>query len=262
MGFYITSKGCPHRGHQEKGNEDRYLTQDQVKDILRAVEDSKKANPSWQRDHAAIYLGFYLGLRVGEVRLLTRSAFRIVDRERVFIPTLKQTEKIEVRCKCGLEVRVSRKRAGKGFFCQRCGETTDIPKKARRLAGNPPERPTLSPPVIEQHVRAYVRDYIATLPEGQECLFVSRWGKTLSTSFLHNVFNTYAKRAGLPPVYSFHALRHGRGVMVWEASKDLVLVKDMLRHSNPQTAHVYSHISPTRLGEYRGILEKTKTEGK
>jgi integrase len=199
-----------------------------------------------------IFLGFYFALRIGEVRLLEREAFRLLERGKVFIRTLKVTQKILHRCsKCEKEVRLAMRRKGTLFTCASCGAQAKVKNPGKGQT----ERPEGSPPVVEPHVRKYVLSYLQTIPDTQDTLFVSRNGNRLCRGFISMMFSTYLERAGLSQIYSWHSLRHGRGVQLWEKFHDLVIVKNMLRHTDISSAQVYAGISPSTIDRYSDELE-------
>jgi site-specific recombinase XerD len=220
MGFYLRTKGCAERGHQEKATEEVYFTIPQVQHVLKKIEESAPDNPRWERDHAMVFLGFFFGLRIGEACLLTREAFRSIGKGMAYIHTLK--------------------------------------RRGRHLAKN--GLPEESPPVVEKHVREYIQAYLKKIPKGQEYLFVSRRGHRLSEQFVAQMFQTYCRAAGLSPAYSWHGLRHGRGVQLWEKFHDQKLVQLMLRHSDIASTQVYIGMSPSTLAGYSDKLNEDKLE--
>jgi hypothetical protein len=182
----------------------------------------------------------------------------MIERGKVFIKTLKVTPKILHHCAaCNTEFRLSMRRSGTKFTCN-CGATAML---ARNPAGRgKTEPPEGSPPVVEPHVREYVVEYIKTLPKAQETLFLTRRGLPVSKQFCQCVFSTYLDLSGLPQIYAWHSLRHGRGVQLWERFHDLILIQKMLRHTNDQSAHIYAGISPSTLSGYNDKLEQDAVE--
>ena len=63
----------------------------------------------------------------------------------------------------------------------------------------------------------------------------------VSTRQAGRIFKQYAKIAGLNPKYSIHALRHYRGVSLYMAHHDIVLVKEALRHASLASTQIYVH---------------------
>lgn len=245
---YTTKRGT---GRVEKPDEGKFLTQEQVWTILNTIEKSK--TPYWMRDHAAIFFGFYFGLRITEACRLTRATFRFAGSGQVKIMTLKQTPRVECVCKCKRVFRVSARRMGKKVKCSQCGCSLPVP--VREVNMNPPEK---SPPVVEKHVLEYAKNYIATLPEGQEYLFTPRHNpaKPLSPRTMHSIFITHAAAAGLGPEYSWHALRHGRGLAVWSAFRDVKKVQEFLRHKHISASERYVHLDPAEKRSMADVLDK------
>lgn len=256
---YIQGKGLPHRGQQSKTDTDKYLTQEQVSTVLSCIENSKGEpawNPRWRRDHAAIYLAYMLGLRIGETCLLERLHFDDIDRtDTARVPTLKQRVTISHACpQCKRRVRVRADRAGQDFQCMKCGSHSGLPESN----GSPPvQSRDKELPFIEEQVLVYIREYLSLhmRPE-QRWLFEGRGGEHISSAHLQRIFATYTMSAGLSPLYSWHSLRHGRGVRVYSQFRDLVFTRDALRHKDIKTAQIYARLDPERRAEYKKALER------
>lgn len=63
----------------------------------------------------------------------------------------------------------------------------------------------------------------------------------LSTRQVRTLFKFYARRAGLAPCYSAHALRHTRGMILAAKYKDVKLVQQALGHASLKTTEKYLH---------------------
>jgi hypothetical protein len=61
-------------------------------------------------------------------------------------------------------------------------------------------------------------------------------------------------------VYSWHALRHGRGIYIWERFKDLVKVKDALGQKSLSAAEWYVNLSPAQREDALKVLDKDAME--
>jgi integrase/recombinase XerD len=85
-----------------------------------------------------------------------------------------------------------------------------------------------------------LRAYIRSLPEGARMPWSRVFPFTRQQG--HNLFKHYARLAGLNPRYSIHALRHFRGVQVYEQTRDIKLCQRALRHENVKTTEVYVHL--------------------
>lgn len=269
---YVQSKGLDHRGHCHKSKREKALTHEQHVAMLQAAEESQhKFNQHWRRDHCAIYLGYYLGLRVGEVVLLERKHFRdLLDGgETVFLPTLKQSTRIPYRCKgqmrngqpCNRAVRLRWDMGGKEHTCSKCGtvDVVTVPK-GMPVTGVVEKDPGF----IEPATIKYILDYIETcMRPDQKYLFESR-AKDCHTSgsFLSRIFYTFAALAridGKPCVsskYSWHSLRHGRGVAMYSTLQNLEAVREGLRHKNLKTTEIYIGLDAELKGQFKKKLSK------
>jgi site-specific recombinase XerC len=74
-------------------------------------------------------------------------------------------------------------------------------------------------------------------------LFAGRAGKPLSTRQVRHTFCLWQKRARLPRVFNFHALRHTACTAVYEQSGDLRATQEFARHKSIQTTTIYTHPS-------------------
>jgi integrase len=185
-------------------DEQKYVTLPQFRAVLNAAA-ADKGNFARERDHCAIFCGFYMALRVGEAATLNVKSFRHLGRGIVYVSRLKKR-----------------------------GDNPEV-----RL-------PYMEPQAVE-----YLKGYLQELRPGQEWLFEPhrRPGDHISPWTLNQAFATYASAAGLDAEYSWHALRHGRGMQLWSKFRDLKVVADFLGHSNVMTASIYVHLDPAQRQE-------------
>ena len=209
-------KGDPARrmaanNRPERLDEQKYLTLPQVKAVLDAISDDEN-NFARARDHAAVFCGFYMALRVGEAAQLHVRHFRHLDRGVVYVTRLKRR-------------------------------------------GEEPEQRL---PYMEPQALKYFQGYLAGLREGQEWLFEPHRnpGAHLGPWTLGQCFGTYAQAAGLDPEYSWHSLRHGRGMQLWSKFRDLKVVAEFLGHKNVMTASIYIHLDPATREERSAKLSE------
>jgi len=239
-----------------KADDRKFLTVRQLRVLLECVEQAQK--PKWKRDHCGIYLGFYLGLRCGETVLLDRESFTHITSGQLSLSTLKRVPRIPMQCTCGRRWRASAGKIGQSQSCPRCGESRVVKVPAGKpIELNPPRK---SPPAVESRVLDYIEQYLSEMRDDQHWLIEAVPGRRLSSSQLRRVFNHYVMLAGLPPEYSYHSLRHGRGVLIWERFHDHVMVRDSLRQKSLSAAEVYMHLSPERRSKYRDALDEVYEE--
>jgi len=237
-----------------RADREKYMTLPELEVLLKKVAETR--HPKWRRDHAAIFCGFFLGLRVSEAVLLTRDALRDLAFGQLHIRTTKQGLRVVFVCAgCKRRFRVAAHRSGEEQECGHCGTKGII----RLPRGTPKDRigpPEKSPPVVEQAVQDYLTRYVreAMRPE-QNWLFEAAPGKPMTKNHLRNIFNSYIMLAGLNPKYSWHTLRHGRGVLLADQFDDIIMVRDSLRQRSVSAAEFYMHLSPRKQAKYRDALD-------
>ncbi len=80
-----------------------------------------------------------------------------------------------------------------------------------------------------------------------EELLLSRSGKAMDRIMLWRLVKHYAKRVGLDPNISPHALRHSFATHLLAGGADLRQVQEMLGHASIQTTQIYTHVEHSRL---------------
>lgn len=238
-----------------KSDRERFLDTADVQRILDTVRDAEL--PTDTRDHCAIFLGYHFGLRVTEATLLNRDCFRDIDREIVYVRRLKQIDRIPWQCtnpECGKRTRVSAKRIGTTHACSHCGTEHRIVTN-KKVVKEPPEKIL---PAVEGYVLDYVRDYLKGMRSDQTWLFESHPGKRIGDRHLRRIFGHYVVLSGLDPRYSWHALRHGRGVVLWDLTHDQKMVQEMLGQKSMSATTRYIHLSPAKKRELKTQLESVQ----
>ena len=83
-------------------------------------------------------------------------------------------------------------------------------------------------------------------------------GRRLTRPGLRSVVNKYFKMADIKVKgLSCHALRHTCGKSLYEKTKDVRVVQEVLRHSDPSTAAKYAHITERKEARYTEDIEIT-----
>src|SRR5271165_3839522 len=107
-------------------------------------------------------------------------------------------------------------------FTQRCGDAL-----ARYMEN---ERPHLIKPGIDN-----------------ECIFLSRRGKTLTTVRLWQIVKELGNLAGLGPRVHPHLLRHSLATDLLRNGADLRVIQELLGHADISTTQLYTHVDQTAL---------------
>jgi len=102
--------------------------------------------------------------------------------------------------------------------------------------------PTCHDLPVTEMVRRKVKRFIkATAKRENDFLFTNKKNEPLTDRTMEKVFKTLCRLAGLDSRLSPHSLRHCRGVVVFEATKDVKQVQISLRHKNLATSSAYIH---------------------
>lgn len=100
-------------------------------------------------------------------------------------------------------------------------------------------RPAIS--ALERYLKE-VRLPWATRRSG-EALFLNRYGGRLTVRSIQNAVKRYALKAGLPPDFHTHTIRHSFATHLLDGGADLRVVQDLLGHASPATTQIYTHVS-------------------
>ena len=76
-----------------------------------------------------------------------------------------------------------------------------------------------------------------------KALFLNRFGYRLSTRSVQQIVQHYALLAGLNHGVHTHTLRHSFATHLLDGGADLRVVQELLGHSSPATAQIYTHVS-------------------
>lgn len=185
----------------KRTDRDRYLDPGEFRSLLEAASEDPRA-------YTLLALAGNLGLRVGEA---VRLRLEDVQETRIAIPTLK---------KDGLTKRE-----------KRAGHTS-----RGRIRRNQLPRRYESLPLPEE-ISDLLQEWIRT-SRPETWVFPGRAGH-LSERTAERLFERYRGAAGLNGAYSFHALRHTRGMAVQRRERDILAVKTALRHSNLRSSAFY-----------------------
>jgi integrase len=217
---------------RRKRGYEKFLDRDQFEALVRAA----KGNP-YPLAADLLYSAGVLGLRIGEAITLNRGCFGRLPSGFVEIETLKR---FEMPLEAQKEM-ADRQRARKG--------------PGKRLGVYPH---MVLPVTVGTGSRAHFDRLLAKTPDHQHYLFPGRAKNShISATHAERVFHQCAVAAGLGLTYSFHALRHHKGLALWEKNKDREQIAAELRHSSVDTSKIYTHMSEK---EKRALAEKVDAD--
>jgi site-specific recombinase XerC len=78
-------------------------------------------------------------------------------------------------------------------------------------------------------------------------LFLSRFGRRLSTRQLRTLNRVWQQRAGFDRVHPFHRLRHTMLSELYGSTGNLLLVQRAARHATTRSTEIYTHVSDQQL---------------
>ena len=110
----------------------------------------------------------------------------------------------------------------------------------RQAKGDRPERVFLSRGIVE-HLRRFIGGR-ATGP-----LFPARGGRAMTTRHANRRLQRWLKAAGIERPASCHSLRHAFATSMYRRCRDILLVKEALRHRSIVSTLVYAQVDEDRL---------------
>lgn len=92
-----------------------------------------------------------------------------------------------------------------------------------------------------------VRVHQKIKPEHQDCVFISRLGRSLSRVMVFSMVKALAAKAQLRPTISPHTFRHSFATHLIEGGADLRAIQEMLGHESITTTEIYTHLDTAYL---------------
>jgi len=116
----------------------------------------------------------------------------------------------------------------------------------RRTKGGRSDRRHL-PARLSPILSLYIRSWSPRAASDGEALFVARHGQPLSPRGVQYRFAYWLRRVRIQKPLSVHSLRHTFGTLLYQATKDLLLVSRALGHRDVKSTVRYAHLGDQQL---------------
>ncbi len=100
-------------------------------------------------------------------------------------------------------------------------------------------------------LRAYFTEY-----KPKTWMFEGQYGEQYTTRSIGKVMEACKKKAGIKKKGSIHALRHSFATHLLEGGTDLLIIKELLGHTNIRTTMTYTHVSKKTINKVQSPLDK------
>ena len=87
-----------------------------------------------------------------------------------------------------------------------------------------------------------LQDYLDNRKDSLDALFVSTQGNRISKSTIYQIVKKYGKESGFDSI-SPHSLRHSFASLLYEKTKDIRLLQELLGHADISSTQIYTHVS-------------------
>jgi len=112
--------------------------------------------------------------------------------------------------------------------------------KLRIAKGSDPQRVILSPKLAK-----ILTAHLANVTSDDAPVFTAH-GRRLSTRQIQRIVTARVREAGITKPITAHSLRHSFATRLYNATGDIRLVQQALRHSHVTTTEVYAQVEPAR----------------
>jgi integrase/recombinase XerD len=99
---------------------------------------------------------------------------------------------------------------------------------------------------VDSKTREMLDQYILERNDENEALFLSNHGDRISARTIQWLIKKYSEDAGIEKKVTPHVLRHSFATHMLEGDADIVVIKELLGHSNLSTTQIYTHITDER----------------
>lgn len=99
---------------------------------------------------------------------------------------------------------------------------------------------------VDTKTREMLFEYLSKRKDTKEALFLSNHGKRISSRTIQWLIKKYSEDSGIEKKVTPHTLRHSFATHMLEGDADIVVIKELLGHSNLSTTQIYTHVTDER----------------
>lgn len=99
---------------------------------------------------------------------------------------------------------------------------------------------------VDSKTREMIGEYISQRSDANDALFVSSQEERISPRTIQWTIKKYSNKCGIEKKVTPHVLRHSFATHMLEGDADIVVIKELLGHSNLSTTQIYTHITDER----------------
>jgi site-specific recombinase XerD len=96
---------------------------------------------------------------------------------------------------------------------------------------------------IDEETGSYLKNYLGKRTDTLGALFLGKSEKRLTSRMVQMIVRENANAAGIRKRVTPHTLRHSFATHLLQNDADIVVIKDLLGHSNLSTTQIYTHIT-------------------
>ncbi len=99
---------------------------------------------------------------------------------------------------------------------------------------------------VDSKTREMLFKYLLERKDTKDALFLSNHEKRISPRTIQWLIKKYSEDSGIDKIVTPHVLRHSFATHMLEGDADIVVIKELLGHSNLSTTQIYTHITDER----------------
>ncbi len=100
---------------------------------------------------------------------------------------------------------------------------------------------------IDPSTMKLIKEYITTRNDKENALFINKYQKRISVRSIERIIQKYAIKTDINKKITPHTLRHSFATHLLQNKANIVVIKDLLGHSNLSTTQIYTNLTD----EYR-----------